>query len=60
MAGNIPNMPVEQPSLAAVVSAVMPETNRSLGEGSTNDRVPSMLMAISGFFSRMYSFFAGA
>jgi hypothetical protein len=55
MAGNVP---AEQPRVAAVVSAVAPDLDRSFDEGTLIDqRMPGMLMAISGFFSRVYSFF---
>jgi hypothetical protein len=57
MAGNIP---VDQPRLASVASGanVLAETSRSFDGGQSHDRMPRVLVAISGFFSRMYSFFA--
>jgi hypothetical protein len=56
MAGNIP---AEQPRLAAVVSAVAPETSRSFGDENEKEHLPRMLMAVSGLISRMYWYFAG-
>jgi hypothetical protein len=55
MAGNIP---ADETRLAAVVSAVAPDTSRSFGDRNADDRMPRMLMAIGGFFSKMYSYFA--
>jgi hypothetical protein len=57
MAGNIP---VDQPRLASVSSGanVLAESSRSFGDEQSQDRLPRVLVAISGFFSRMYSFFA--
>jgi hypothetical protein len=37
---------------------VAPDTSRSFGDRNADDRMPRMLMAIGGFFSKMYSYFA--
>jgi hypothetical protein len=53
--------PVEQPrvaSIAQVTGAQNPD--RSFGDAPSRDRMPRMLVALSGFFSRVYSFFSRA
>jgi hypothetical protein len=57
MAGN---MPVEQPHLAANAPAAtgFAEGSRSFGDEPSRDRLPRVLVAITSFFSRVYSFFS--
>jgi hypothetical protein len=57
MAGNIP---VDQPRLASVSSSggVLAQTSGSFGDGESYERMPHLLVAISNFFGRVYSFFS--
>jgi hypothetical protein len=58
MAGQVP---VEQPRVASIAHATgAQDVDRSFGEQSPQNRMPRMLVALSGFFSRVYSFFSRA
>ena len=57
MAGNVP---AGQPPLASVTAAGTREAARSMRDGSWRDSRPGVFVALTSFFSRMYSLFAGA